>query len=72
MKKPVEQTNHKGKERKVGLEIEYTGLPLEQVSGIIQRLFGGNISRVTEAVFEVKNTELGDFTLELDAIPLQK
>lgn len=68
-----EQTkNYAGKERKVGLEIEYAGLPLDNAASIIHQLFGGTIDKVTDAVFKVKDTELGNFTLELDAIPLQK
>lgn len=72
MRKAIEQENYQGNERKVGFEIEYTGLPLKQVADIICQLFGGNTKKVTDVIFKVNDTELGDFTLELDAIPLQK
>ena len=72
MQKPPSTKNHENKERKVGLEIEYAGLPLEQAAGIVHHLFGGKIEKVSDAVFKVEDTEFGNFRLELDAIPLQK
>ncbi len=72
MRSPPNTKNHARKERKVGLEIEYAGLPLKQAARIVHDLFAGNIEEITSAIFKVTDTELGDFTLELDAIPLQK
>ncbi len=64
--------NADGDERRVGLEIEYAGVPLDEAADIIQRLFGGQMSNVSDAVIKLEQTALGDFTLELDAMPLKK
>jgi hypothetical protein len=72
MKKPQKTKNYQGNERKVGFEIEYTGLALQKAAEIIRNLFGGKINKESDAVFKVNDTELGDFTMEVDAIPLQK
>lgn len=72
MKYPLNSENYNQNERKVGLEIEYSGVSLNQASSIVKDLFGGNIERVTSAILKVRDTELGDFTLEIDAMPLKK
>lgn len=72
MEQVVETRNADGKERKIGIEVEYAGLTLPHTAEIVQNLFGGDISSSSDAVYEVKETALGDFVIELDAIPLQK
>lgn len=72
MQKPQHSHNPEGNERHIGLEIEYAGLSLDQVSNLIQSLFGGEIAKETEAIYKVKESELGDFTVEIDAWLLQK
>lgn len=64
--------NYNNEERRVGFEIEYAGLPLEDVSKTIAKLFGGVVKKCTSALYKVQNSDLGDFILELDALPLQK
>ncbi|HPF45323.1 MAG: amidoligase family protein [Alphaproteobacteria bacterium] len=64
--------NYNDKERSIGFEIEYAGLSLEDVAGAVVDLFGGVIKKNTSALYKVEGTGLGDFTLELDALPLQK
>ncbi|MDX1736653.1 MAG: amidoligase family protein [Alphaproteobacteria bacterium] len=72
MKTPPLTNNYDGNERKVGLEIEYSNVPLSQAATIVKDLFGGEIEEITDAIFKVLDTEFGDFVIELDAIPLQK
>ncbi len=72
MKKPPTTKNYDGHERKVGFEIEYSGLPLKNAAHIVRDLFSGKIEEVTSATYKVIDTKLGDFILELDAISLQK
>lgn len=72
MQSPPNTKNFSGQERKIGWEIEYAGLSLKQSSDIVKHLFGGCIDKENDAVFKVKNTELGDFELVLDATHLQK
>ncbi len=72
MQTPQHTKNYAGKERKVGFEIEYAGLRLEKAAHIVQDLYGGKIQSEHAAVFVVKDTKLGDFLLEIDAITVQK
>lgn len=64
--------NYNDKERSIGFEIEYAGLSLDVVAEAIIHLFNGEIKKNTSAVYKVKDSDLGNFTLELDALPLQK
>lgn len=64
--------NFENEPRCIGVEIEYAGLPLDQAAQIVRDMFGGEIVQTTNALFAVKDTSLGDFKLELDALPLQK
>ncbi len=68
---PQDKTDN-GTERLVGFEIEYAGLTLKAAAEIIHDLYDGTITRETDAIYQVLDTTLGKFTLELDAIPLQK
>ena len=65
--KPPKTTNTDGKERQVGFEFEFTGVEMENVASMITSLYGGEITQFSTYKFEIKNTEFGDFDLELDA-----
>lgn len=65
-KPPVTQTAS-GKERRVGLEFEFTGLPMDRAASMITGLYGGRIQQVSTYKFKVEGTEFGTFALELDA-----
>ena len=58
--------NHSGQIRKVGFELEFTGLDIEQAGKILKAALGGElqIKSITESVLQVP--ELGDFKVELD------
>lgn len=64
--------NTNSENRQVGFEIEFADVPLKDVAGIIQRQLGGEIEQQTSAVWLVKDTSLGLFTLEIDANPIKK
>jgi hypothetical protein len=55
-----------GKERRVGVEIEFAGLPEQETADIIQSVWGGTIDIDTPHDITVRNTELGDVKVELD------
>ncbi|TGN41209.1 amidoligase family protein [Marinobacter confluentis] len=59
-----------GSERKVGVEIELSGLGYEQLVSLCSRLLGGKSSQVARYVSEVE-TDLGAFTIELDSDPIK-
>jgi len=71
-KNPPVVKNAAGKERKVGLELEFAGLELKKAAEIIQTLYGGEIDRSHKYEYNIKNTELGKFRVELDARLLRK
>lgn len=64
--------NDEGNQRKVGFELEFAGLELSKTAEIIQQVFGGEIIEENRYEFKIKETELGDFRVELDARMLRK
>jgi uncharacterized membrane protein YdjX (TVP38/TMEM64 family) len=60
-----------GKERTVGVEVEFAALDLAAAGGAIQRLLGGEIVREHEFRLRVRGTSLGDFRVEVDSHALQ-
>lgn len=69
---PTRNKNVEGKERQVGVEIEFSGCEPEQILSCIVACFGGETHKHSIFNYQVKKTEVGDFTLELDAQILQK
>jgi len=64
---PPQTQNHEGQERRVGVEFEMAGLePLDMVH-CIRSVFGGELKRKSRFEFDVENTSLGTFGVELDA-----
>jgi hypothetical protein len=59
--------NASGEERRVGYEFEFTGVEMDEASEIIKSLYGGEIHQLSTYEFNVKETDLGSFKLELDA-----
>lgn len=64
--------NSEGRERRVGLELEFAGIELRKVADIISTLYGGDVKEEHRYHYEIKNTEIGTFRVELDARILQK
>lgn len=59
-----------GKERKVGVEIELSGLGYGELVALSSRLLGGKSVQVSRYVSEVQ-TDLGAFLIELDSDPIK-
>lgn len=55
-----------GTPRKVGVELEYTGLGLEDSVKAVRDVFGGHEERLDRYRYRMTDTPLGDFTVELD------
>lgn len=64
---PPKITNQDGKERSVGFEFEFTGVEMKDAADMISELYGGSTHQVSGYEYVVKNTEFGEFSLELDA-----
>lgn len=56
-----------GRPRKLGVEIEFAGMTCEQGAALVCELFGGRIRLIDAYRFEVADTRLGTFTVELDS-----
>lgn len=63
--------NAKGEERRCGVEIEYTGVPLAHAANIVAGLWRGKITCKHTHLAEI-HTGLGDFSVELDVAWMRK
>ena len=72
LQEPIISKNTNGKFRQVGLELEFSGLDLAEAAGLIKELYGGEVIEKHRYEYEVNETELGDFRVELDARILRK
>lgn len=64
--------NSSGVPRKMGLEIEFSGLPIDRIVSLVKLCYGGEEEPESNYKRYVRGTRLGDFTIELDWILLQK
>jgi hypothetical protein len=58
--------NAKKQERKVGFEIEFSGLKIDQIAHILKDIFEGDIQKITPFKYKVITPEYGVFGVELD------
>jgi hypothetical protein len=63
---PPRQKAAEGEMRRVGVEIEFNDLSVEDAASEIAALFGGDIRRGEGNDCAVENTALGDFAVEID------
>ncbi|QOR38143.1 amidoligase family protein [Billgrantia diversa] len=63
---PPEHLNVQGRTRRVGVEIEFAGLPPQQTGELVRNLFGGKLKLVSPHRLRVEATRWGDFVIELD------
>ncbi len=66
-KKPPKIKNQEGLERSVGFEFEFTGVEMQDAAEMVVDLYGGEVAQLSGYEFRVKDSEFGDFSLELDA-----
>lgn len=64
---PAFKLKDDGTERKVGIEIELAGLPAEGIAEQLKEQLGGDLECHTIFNYTLKDSSLGDFTIELDA-----
>lgn len=67
---PSIRNTHEGSERRVGVEIEFTGLPYEEFVTLIAKLLDGQHETVSRYVSKI-DAPLGEFTVELDSDPIK-
>lgn len=68
---PDVMTTHEGEPRRVGVEIEISGLGYEELVGLTARLLDGTASNGGRYVSKI-DTPLGEFTVELDSDPIKE
>ncbi|HET6528402.1 MAG TPA: amidoligase family protein, partial [Balneolaceae bacterium] len=71
-KQPEIAKNANGEPRKVGLELEFSGVDIERAAQIITSLYGGRVEKENRFEMKIADTELDDFRVELDARLLKK
>lgn len=64
-------TTHDKKIRRVGIELELAGLAPQVILNTLKDIYGGTIEEVSPFKFYLNNSQLGKFTVELDAKYLQ-
>lgn len=55
-----------GETRRIGVELEYSGLDIETSAKLVQKEFGGRVDPVSAYESKIRDTEFGDFQVELD------
>ena len=58
--------NYDGKPRRVGVEIEFAQLSCTDSAKVVAEEFGGSITEHSEYKYDVKDTSLGTFAVEMD------
>lgn len=66
-KNPPRINNQYGEERSVGFEFEFTGVEMQDAAEMITDLYGGTVRQISGYEYVVRDSEFGDFSLELDA-----
>jgi len=66
-REPPKTTNPEGEPRRIGVEIEFGGIDLDQAAALVRDIFGGEIGAPSAHVRAVRGTGIGDFEIELDA-----
>lgn len=69
---PERRVTAEGEQRRVGVEIELTGVDPGIIASQIENLFGGKLSEKTRFEIDVIDTRFGDFKLELDSSYLKQ
>lgn len=64
---PPHPTTAQGRQRRVGVEIEFAGLMPDTAARLVAECFGGNIVRQSPHRMSVEGTPWGKFTIELDS-----
>ncbi|MCB1749761.1 MAG: amidoligase family protein [Gammaproteobacteria bacterium] len=67
MQLPATLINYRGEERRVGVEIEFAGIEVEQAVTSVCAVFGGDVHYDSRFVARVADTRYGEFRVELDA-----
>lgn len=65
---PPDLYNEQGEIRRVGIELEFTGLELDQITSLVQSVLGGEIKKYNRYEAQVLDTRIGTVRVEFDAL----
>ncbi|MCC5858313.1 MAG: amidoligase family protein [Ectothiorhodospiraceae bacterium] len=68
---PEQLYREDGQPRRLGVELEFAGLPLHQICELVMDLYGGRVERRDPFVQTVTGTRWGDFKVEIDTTLLK-
>jgi len=60
-------TNDSGNPRRIGVELELSGLELDQITGLVVEVLGGTVKKKNPYEALVEGSDLGDIRVEFDA-----
>jgi hypothetical protein len=66
MIEPPRTNTEDGRPRRIGAEIEFSGVSCDKAAELVRHLYGGKVRSLDPYRFEVADTRLGTFTVELD------
>jgi hypothetical protein len=61
-----------GAVRKVGVELEFAGVEVEEIGRIIVDLYGGRLESISRFEYKIADTRLGTFAVEIDLALLKE
>lgn len=64
--RPPRQKTTEGRTRRVGVEVEFTGMDARAVAGLVAGLLGGTVEERDPHAFRVRDSRIGDVAVELD------
>jgi hypothetical protein len=63
---PPRTKTRDGHPRRLGVELEFSGLPLHDIVELMRQFLGGKVETVSPYEFFLRDSSLGDFAVELD------
>lgn len=63
---PPRTETRDGQPRRLGVELEFSGIPLDQIVDLMQKHLGGEVETVSPYELFLCDSSLGDFAVELD------
>ncbi|WP_415719657.1 amidoligase family protein [Maridesulfovibrio sp.] len=68
---PPRTKTESGEWRRVGFELEFSGVDLESLGKLVEESYGGELRKESPFSYKVLDTKFGDFGLEVDSIQLK-
>ena len=63
---PPWQHTASGDDRRIGVELEFSGIGIETITRLLKQHLGGSIEPISQYEYELQDTDFGTFRVELD------